>query len=106
MPQEQKIRLNDLSIDGVSFYVAREFALAMRRGQEIGIKFRSSGSSDDAAENLYQKTSKRTGSAPSTSDTRKVLVASPPREIQPPFPLICREAGRFVAISAVPLHFG
>ena len=43
--QEKKIRLNDLSIDGVSFYVAREFALAMRRGQEIGIKFRSSGSS-------------------------------------------------------------
>lgn len=43
--QEKKIRLNDLSIDGVSFYVAREFALAMRRGQEIAIKFRSSGSS-------------------------------------------------------------
>ncbi len=42
---EQKIRLNDLSIEGVSFYVAREFALEMRRGQEIGIKFRSSGSS-------------------------------------------------------------
>lgn len=42
---EQKIRLNDLSIDGVSFFIAREFALTMRRGQEIGIKFRSSGSS-------------------------------------------------------------
>ena len=43
--QEKKIRLNDLSIEGVSFFIAREFALTMRRGQEIGIKFRSSGSS-------------------------------------------------------------
>ena len=42
---EQKIRLNDLSIDGVSFFIAREYALSMRRGQEIGIKLRSSGSS-------------------------------------------------------------
>ena len=42
---EKKIRINDLSVDGVSFYIAREFALTMRRGQEIGIKFRSSGSS-------------------------------------------------------------
>ena len=43
--QEKKIRLNDLSNGGVSFYIAREFALSMRRGMEIGIKFRSAGSS-------------------------------------------------------------
>lgn len=43
--QEQKIRLNDTSTSGVSFYIASELALSMRRGQEIGIKFRASGSS-------------------------------------------------------------
>lgn len=43
--EEKKIRLNDVSLDGVSFFISREFALTMRRGQEIGIKFRSSGSS-------------------------------------------------------------
>lgn len=43
--REQKIRLNDVSISGVSFFIASESALSLRRGQEIGIKFRSSGSS-------------------------------------------------------------
>jgi hypothetical protein len=43
--QEQKIRLNDTSIDGVSFFIANEFALSIRRGQELGIKFRAGGSS-------------------------------------------------------------
>ena len=43
--QEQKIRLNDASIDGVSFYINSEHALSMRRGLELGIKFRTSGSS-------------------------------------------------------------
>ncbi len=43
--QEQKIRLNDTSIDGVSFFIASEFAMSMRRGQELGIKFRAGGSS-------------------------------------------------------------
>ena len=42
---EQKIRLNDVSMNGVSFFISREIALTMRRGQEIGIKFRSNGSS-------------------------------------------------------------
>lgn len=42
---EQKIRLNDVSMNGVSFFISREFALTMRRGQEIDIKFRSNGSS-------------------------------------------------------------
>ena len=37
--------LNDTSIDGVSFYIASEFAMSMRRGQELGIKFRADGSS-------------------------------------------------------------
>ena len=43
--RQTKIRLNDVSVSGVSFYIGSEFALAMRRGQEIGIKFRSGGSS-------------------------------------------------------------
>jgi hypothetical protein len=43
--QEQKIRLNDTSIDGVSFYVADEIALSIRRGQELSIKFQAGGSS-------------------------------------------------------------
>ena len=43
--REQKIRLNDVSLEGVSFYISSEHALTMRQGQEIGIKFRSSGSS-------------------------------------------------------------
>lgn len=43
--QEQKIRLNDLSIDGVSFFITSESALSMRRGQELGIKFRAGGGS-------------------------------------------------------------
>jgi hypothetical protein len=43
--REQKIRLNDVSLSGVSFFITSELALAMRRGQEIGIKFRSGGSS-------------------------------------------------------------
>lgn len=42
---EQKIRLNDVSMSGVSFYISSEFALSLRRGQEISIKFRSNGSS-------------------------------------------------------------
>lgn len=41
---EQKIRLNDTSISGVSFFIKSELALSMRRGQEFGIKFRSGGS--------------------------------------------------------------
>ncbi len=43
--REQKIRLNDTSMSGVSFYVTSEFALAMRRGQELSIKLRADGSS-------------------------------------------------------------
>lgn len=43
--QEQKIRLNDTSLSGVSFFVASEQALSMRRGMEVGIKFRADGSS-------------------------------------------------------------
>jgi hypothetical protein len=43
--QERKIRLCDVSISGISFLIASESALAMRRGQEIGIKFRAGGSS-------------------------------------------------------------
>ena len=43
--REHKIRLNDVSLSGVSFFITSELALAMRRGQEIGIKFRSGGSS-------------------------------------------------------------
>lgn len=43
--QEQKIRLNDTSIEGVSFYINAEHALSMRRGLELGIKFRADGSS-------------------------------------------------------------
>lgn len=43
--QEKKIRLCDVSNSGISFYVASESAFSMRRGQEIGIKFRTGGSS-------------------------------------------------------------
>ena len=43
--QEQKIRLNDTSLNGVSFFIPSEIALSIRRGQEVGIKFRSSGGS-------------------------------------------------------------
>ncbi len=43
--QEEKIRLNDSSISGVSFFVASEHALSMRRGQEVGIKFSAGGKS-------------------------------------------------------------
>lgn len=42
--QEQKIRLNDTSTSGISFYINSENALRLRRGQEIGIKFRADGS--------------------------------------------------------------
>lgn len=42
--QEQKIRLNDTSTSGISFYINSENALSFRRGQEIGIKFRAGGS--------------------------------------------------------------
>ena len=42
--QEKKIRLNDTSLNGISFFVGSEHALNMRRGQEISIKFRSGGS--------------------------------------------------------------
>lgn len=43
--QEKKILLCDISTGGISFFITSEFALAMRRGQEIGIKFRAGGSS-------------------------------------------------------------
>ncbi len=42
---EKRIRLNDTSLGGVSFYIASEYAKSMRRGQEVGIKFRSGGGS-------------------------------------------------------------
>ena len=42
--QEKKIRLNDSSSTGVSFYVSSEHAQSMRRGQELGIKLRAGGS--------------------------------------------------------------
>jgi len=42
--REQKIRLNDTSMGGVSFFVNSEHALSMRRGQELLIKFRAGGS--------------------------------------------------------------
>ena len=42
--QEKKIRLNDTSIGGLSFFVGSEQALSMRRGQEVSVKFRTGGS--------------------------------------------------------------
>jgi hypothetical protein len=43
--QEKKIRLCDVSVSGISFFISQEFALAMRRGQEISIKVQAGGSS-------------------------------------------------------------
>jgi hypothetical protein len=43
--QEKKILLCDVSTSGISFIITSESALSMSPGQEIGIKFRTGGSS-------------------------------------------------------------
>jgi hypothetical protein len=43
--QEQRIRLNDTSYSGVSFFINSQQTHSLRRGLEVGIKFRAGGSS-------------------------------------------------------------